>query len=150
MTCIARSTSLWVLFEALWAMLASRFCNAVPQRTQEHLLPRCRNLAARVQAKASPDTEARKPRQFGLGDLLGPIGLTLGNKASQVSAACDRQLRSCECLPHPLAGGAFMLNVSVIDRSQGQQRRGTVYFIAVRSRQTMATHPPPTIKAYMR
>lgn len=63
-------------------MLATRFGPSLPQTIQPRDLSR--SLSRCVQAKATKDTETRKARKFGgLGDLLGPIGLTLGNKLSQ-------------------------------------------------------------------
>lgn len=58
----------------------------------------CRACAARrglrvgpaVQAAASKQQNTRKQRKFGgLGDLLGPIGLTLGGKLTVSSCICS-------------------------------------------------------------
>ncbi|DBA80819.1 TPA: Ferredoxin-1, chloroplastic [Trebouxia sp. C0004] len=63
-------------------VLCSGFCS--PRAVLRHDVPRRSRSRQFVLARASKDSETRKPSRFGgLGDLLGPIGLTLGGKLSQ-------------------------------------------------------------------
>ena len=66
-------------------VLCSGICS--PRAISPHDVPRCSRSRQLVLTRASKESETRKPSRFGgLGDLLGPIGLTLGSKLTQVPA----------------------------------------------------------------
>ena len=65
---------------------------------------RCQKLRceARPERDGNTAVKERKERSFGLGDLLGPIGLTIGGSLDRKVSCCALRIESSEVLLHTI------------------------------------------------